>query len=417
MQRMVLTPSPVPVRRLLLVWVLAAIPCGLAEAQVSAPSTRAIPVDAEGAGFDSSALEALDALFEREVEQGRVVGCVALAARGDHVGYCRTFGLRDREAEEPMTEDTIFRIYSMSKPVTSVAVLMLVERGSIQLDDPVEKHLPALAEQRVLAEVDGEMVEVAAERSMTVRDLLRHTSGLTYGFFGNTPVDQAYRKAGILSRQDDLEALVEELAEIPLLHQPGTRYHYSVSTDVLGRLVEVVSGQDFAAFLEENIFEPLGMVDTFFTVPRERQERLAQLYRPVEGGGLAPARAMTSWRFVNPNRFYSGGGGLCSTIGDYLRFARMLLGKGELDGTRILEEETVAAMTSDQLGEIRGRRGGFRFGLGVSIDDRGRYGWGGAAGTRFWIDPREGMIGLFMVQIYPYRAPNYERQMKDILYD
>ena len=126
---------------------------------------------------------------------------------------------------------------------------------------------------------------------------------------------------------------------------------------------------------------------------------------------------MTSWRFVNPNRFYSGGGGLCSTIGDYLRFARMLLGKGELDGTRILEEETVAAMTSDQLGEIRGRRGGFRFGLGVSIDDRGRYGWGGAAGTRFWIDPREGMIGLFMVQIYPYRAPNYERQMKDILYD
>lgn len=368
------------------------------------------PVPAAEAGFDEAGLAALDELFEADVEAGRLVGCLALVARGDDVAYARTFGQRDREAELPMTEDTIFRIYSMSKPITSVAVMMLVERGKLELDAPVAEYLPEFEDVKVLE--DGE--EVAPEQAMTVRDLLRHTSGLTYGFFGNSPIDQRYKRAGILSRQKDLDELSRKLATIPLLHQPGTRWHYSVSTDLLGRLVEVATDQRFGDFLQEQLFAPLGMTDTSFTVPKQEQGRLAQMYRRG-GDGLVPSPPLSSWRFLFENEFDSGGGGLCSTAGDYLRFARMLLGEGVLDGVRVLKAETVREMTRDQLEELPGRSRGFRFGLGVSIDRKGRYGWGGAAGTRFWVDPRNGEIGLFMVQINPYTAGEYEGRMKRLV--
>ena len=368
------------------------------------------PVPAGEAGFDAAKLAALDELLEEDVDAGKLVGCLALVARGDDVVYARTFGHRDREADAPMTEDTIFRIYSMSKPITSVAVMMLVERGELELDTPVAEYLPEFEGVKVLK---GEE-EVDPERAMTVRDLLRHTSGLTYGFFGNSPIDQRYQRAGILSRQKDLEEFSEKLATIPLLHQPGTRWHYSVSTDLLGRLVEVGSGQRFGDFLQEHLFAPLGMTDTSFTVAKDEQGRLAQMYRRA-GEGFVPCAPLSSWRFLFENEFDSGGGGLCSTARDYLRFACMLLGEGELDGVRVLKAETVEEMTRNQLAELPGTSRGFQFGLGVSIDRKGRYGWGGAAGTRFWVDPRSGEVGLFMVQINPYTAGDYEGRMKRLV--
>lgn len=365
------------------------------------------------AGLDPERLAALDGLFGEDVREGNLVGCLGLVSRGGKVAYCETFGHRDRAAGEEMTEDTIFRIYSMSKPITSVAVMMLVERGKLELDAPVTRYLPELGELRVR---DGDGEEgVELERPITVRDLLRHTSGMTYGFFGDTPVDQAYRRAGVLSRQADLEELVEVLGTLPLLHQPGTRFQYSVSTDVLGRVVEVASEMSFGAFLETHLFGPLGMDDTSFTVPKEKQHRLAEMYAPGRDGSLEPAGALRSWRFLNENDFESGGGGLCSTAADYLHFAQMMLGEGALGDVRILKAETVAEMTRDQLAEIPGGSRGFRFGLGVSIDRKGRYGWGGAAGTRFWIDPEAGEVGIFMVQINPYRGADYEGRMKRIV--
>jgi CubicO group peptidase (beta-lactamase class C family) len=388
----------------------------VAFAQTKDPATVFTPVDPASAGFDAQGLTDLDELFAGEVDEGKLVGCLALVARGEKVVYCGTFGDRDREAQETMTEDTIFRIYSMSKPITSVAVMMLVERGEVDLDAPISKYLPVLANLKVAGKGDdGEETEVDPTRKVTVRDLLRHTSGFTYGLDGDTPVDRRYRAVGILWRQSNLEALVEELAKLPLLHQPGTRFHYSVSTDVLGRLVEVVSEQSFAEFLDENVFGPLGMVDTFFTVPADKRDRFAQMYQPEKGGGLIPAPPLDSWRFLNENEFYSGGGGLCSTTRDYLRFAQMLANGGALGDERLLEQETIEEMTSDQLKDIPSS-GGFQFGLGVWIDGQGRYGWGGAAGTRFWVDPKHKVIGLFMVQIKPYRGANYERQMKSLVY-
>ncbi len=369
-------------------------------------------------GFDASKLTALDELFAADVKDGRIAGCVALVFRDSDVVYCKTFGNSNQADEKQMTEDSIFRIYSMSKPVTSVAVMMLVEDGKIDLDAPVSKYLPEFAELKVLGKAcdaeDGEATEVDLKRPMLVRDLMRHTSGLTYGFFGNTEIDKRYRRAGILSTNPTLADMVTKLSKIPLLHQPGERFHYSVSTDVLGRVVEVASKKSFADFLDQRIFKPLKMVDTGFTLPKDKHDRLAEMYRVGREKKLVASNRLESWRFLTPNKFYSGGGGLCSTTADYLRFARMLANSGSLDGVTILKPETLKEMTKNQL---PGGSRFFQFGLGVRIDSQGRYGWGGAAGTRFWVDPKQKIVGLFMVQLKPYRGPDYEGQMKRIVYD
>ena len=246
---------------------------------------------------------------------------------------------------------------------------------------------------------------------MTVRDLLRHTSGLTYGFFGDTPVDQAYRRAGILMLDADLQDMTNKLSRIPLLHQPGTRFHYSASTDVLGRIVEVASGQSFKSYLEANVFQPLKLQDTFFTVPQKKQNRFSEMYRFQENR-LIPANKLSSVRFVNEkNTFYSGGGGLCSTMSDYLRFTSMLLAEGTLDGKQILKPESIKQMTSNQLPKGAASES-FQFGLGFRINEQGHYSWGGAAGTRFWVDPKNKMITIFMVQINPYRGGHGEKFKK-----
>jgi len=335
--------------------------------------------------------------------------------------------------------------------MTSVAVMMLYEEGHFFLNDPVARYIPELADLVVATSTaDGETVAVSdgttsstvgvgdeskegqtrkPSRQPTIRDLLSHTAGFSYGFFGNTEVDKQYRAAELMQAGDTLEQFVTQLGKIPLQYDPGTRWHYSVSVDIQGRLVEVVSGMRFGEFLQKRLFEPLDMVDTSFTVPQEKLDRLAQIYSPEgteEGASafltpnssstLVVSPASVNDSFMAGATFESGGGGLVSTARDYMRFSQMMLNGGELDGVRILSPKTVELMTINHLGDMEmgfGRRGvGFGLGFAVALDQGrigelgsvGEYNWGGAAGTRFWIDPEEQLIGIFMVQSIPHRT-------------
>ena len=401
------------------------------------------------AGFDPVRLERISAVMNSRVADGTMVGGMGVIAREGRIVYSDTWGMRDREAELPMTEDTIFRIYSMSKPITSVAVMMLYEEGHFFLNDPIARYIPELADLQIAvstadgstqARSDGTQsrtigtgdetkigITRAPLRQPTIRDLLRHTAGMTYGVFGNTEVDQKYRELGLLVDHPDLQDFVTKLGQAPLQYEPGSRWHYSVSVDVQGRLVEAVSGMRFGEFLEKRIFAPLGMTDTSFTVPEDKSDRLAQLYSPKgtpEGTSawlrrntsteLVVAQEMANRNFRPGATFESGGGGLVSTSADYLRFAQMMLNGGELDGVRLLSPKTVELMTTDHLGGMSFGRPGVGFGLGfaVTLDQgelgelgsTGEYNWGGAAGTRFWVDPEEELIGVFMVQSIPHRT-------------
>ncbi len=396
--------------RLYLFTLAAALPTWLFVQQPAVAQDQRM--DPQEAGFDLEKLDEFKSELEKEIEAGRIVGCSLFLAKDGQVVLFDNMGERDRSEPADVTNDTIWRIYSMSKPITSAAIMQLVDQDKIDLDADISTYLPKFKDLQVLE--DGE--EVACEREMTVRDLLRHTSGLTYGFFGNSEVDQAYKKARVLITDRNIEQTVDKLSEIPLLHQPGKRWHYSVSTDVLGRVVEVVSGQSFKDYLQENIFDPLEMEDTFFTVPRDKRDRFAELYSPDGDGGLKKASMLTSFRFLNENELYSGGGGLCSTVDDYFRFCQMLVNKGQFNQQNILSEESIAAMTKDQLPEGAASRS-FKFGLGFRITPEGHCLWGGAAGTRFWIDPENNIVGIFMIQINPYQAKEYGNQFKSAVYE
>jgi len=406
----------------------------LLSASVSAQTLSLSPVVPESVGLSSERLTRIDELVQGYVDRKEAAGAVALIARRGKVAYVKSWGDQDREAGTAMKDDTIFRIYSMSKPITSVAVMMLHEEGHFFLDDPVAKFLPEFAKMQVQTEsVDSETGEVTienapAERPMTIRDLLRHTAGLSYGVFGNTQVDQQYRKLGILTDDKDLADMVSKLGKIPLRFQPGTQWHYSVSVDVAGRLVEVVSEMSFDQFLKERIFNPLGMYDTSFKVPSTKASRFAVLYTPkgqptgreafLKQGPptklIEPLVSEDLGDFGEDTTFFSGGGGLVSTAHDYLQFCQMMLNGGKLNGHRIISRKSVELMTADHLHGIKGFGGSETFGLGFAIlDDLGRGGklgsegtfdWGGAAGTKFWIDPEEDLIGIFMVQILPHRT-------------
>lgn len=423
----------------------------------SLPETRPNRV-----GFDPERLERISEFMNARVADGTMVGGMGMIARKGKVVFTDTWGMRDREASAPMTEDTIFRIYSMTKPITSVAVMMLYEEGHFFLNDPIARYIPELAGLEIaVSTADGETETVSdgtrsrtigtgdeskvgltrsPRRQPTIRDLLRHTAGMTYGVFGNTEVDQKYRELGVLSNRTNLADFVSTLGQAPLQYEPGSRWHYSVSVDVQGRLVEVISGMRFGEFLEERLFKPLGMNDTSFVVPEDKFERLAQLYSPraVEGGGADGGAADGATELVaageRANRNYrpgatfeSGGGGLVATTADYMRFAQMLLNGGELAGVRILSPKTVDLMTTDQLGDVTkpfGRKGvGFGLGFAVMLDkgqigelgSNGEYNWGGLAGTRFWIDPEEELIGIFMVQSVPHRT-RLGREFKVLTY-
>jgi CubicO group peptidase (beta-lactamase class C family) len=346
-------------------------------------------------------------------------------ARHGRVAHFEAIGLMDVEATQPMQRDTIFRIASMTKPVTVVAVLMLYEGGHFLLDDPICEFLPEFAQAKVFVREtsDGDDgLEVAEpEREITIRHLLTHTSGLTYGNPSGTPVARRYAQAQIGRPAEPLDQKVRRLAQLPLVHQPGNAWTYGLSHDVLGRLVEVVSGHAFDVFLKERIFAPLGMVDTGFYVPAESLDRLAAVYTPGEHGGLRRAADPGLDRSV-PRPFLSGGGGLVSTASDYARFCQMLLNRGALDDARLLGRKTIELMTADQMPQqpspfpptLLPGAPGHRMALGVGtlVDvaqvglpgSVGSYTWGGAFCTYFWVDPKEDLFGVFLVQRRPYSA-------------
>jgi len=384
-------------------------------------------------GLSEEKLAKTRAALQKLVEEERIAGGIVVVASRGKVAQFETCGLMDIEDEKPMNRDTIFRIYSMSKPITTVAAMILFEEGKIKLDDPVSKYIPEFRDLKVVADRNSEEVTtVAADRQVTVRDLMRHTSGLTYGIFGNTNVDKLYRKSMVLGADSmTLEEMTQKLAEIPLLYQPGTKWHYSVSTDVLGRVIEVASGQSLDIFFSERIFEPLGMEDTAFYVPAAKIDRFATNYGPKLQGGLRPIDKPETTRYANMPAFLSGGGGLVSTAGDYMRFCLMLLNNGKLGNTRLLKGRTVRMMTRNQLPKKAypigsGGRAGMGFGLGFSVRVEpgsqapasrvGEFGWGGMASTHFWISPRDKIAVLVLTQYIPYSG-RAENAVKPIIYD
>ncbi len=382
---------------------------------------RAVP---ETVGMSSERLERIGNLMRKYVDEDRVAGITTLVSRRGQVVYFENYGERDEEAGRPMEKDTLVRIYSMTKPVTAVALMMLHEEGAFLLEDPVEKHIPEFKDLTVLE--DGE--EVKPKRKMTVQHLLTHTAGFTYGFFGNTPVDKRYREAGVLGEKN-LEAMIENLAGIPLQYHPGDRYHYSVAVDVQGALVERLSGMPLDQFFQKRIFEPLGMEDTFFSVPEDKVERFASNYRysrSEEERRLSDAPAES--KFAQPVTLFSGGGGLVSTTADYWRFSQMLLNGGYFNQSRLLGRKTVELMTQDHLPaalDDPDPTSTFGFGLGFRVilsvpatrapGSVGEYSWGGAAGTIFWIDPEEDLVAVVMIQLMssPYKLRS---EMKSLIY-
>ena len=387
----------------------------------------------ETVGMSSEKLALVVPAMQTFVDEQKVAGAVTIVARNGKVVFFEAVGDADIDSGEPMKRDTIVRIYSMTKPITSVAVMMLAEEGKLTLDDPVAKHLPELKDLKVLSRVDGGELQVEdPKRPVTIRDLLRHTSGLTYGFFGDTAVDQRYRKVDILSSSGTLADMVTKLGELPLLYQPGTRFNYSVSSDVLGRVVEVVSGRSFDEFLQQRIFTPLDMKDTGFFVPEDSFNRFAANHSPKLLGGLRVSDAPKSSRYRRDPSMLSGGGGLVSTARDYMRFCQMLLNNGELGGKRLLQVETVEAMTKNQLPDeaypiaLGGQRDGVGFGLGFSVvventsytaqSHIGEYGWGGAASTHFWISPSDDLAVVVLTQLMPFNF-QLEHAVKPLVYD
>lgn len=385
-------------------------------------------------GLSSEKLRRIRPALERLVKDGKMAGAVTLVARHGRVVCFDVCGMRDIAAGKPMTRDTIFRIYSMTKPITTVAAMMLWEEGRFKLDDPVTTILPEFKDLEAYRDPEaGASPQSNPARPMTIRDLMRHTSGLTYGLFGNTPVDQLYRERKVLDRRGTLQDMVRKLGKIPLVHPPGTTFRYSVAADVLGRVIEVVSNKRFDVFLKERIFEPLDMKDTDFYVPAEKLDRLAANYRPTLSGELGVVVEPASSRYAARPSFLSGGGGLVSTARDYARFCQMMLNGGQLQGKRLLCSSTVAMMTTNQLPKeampiaIAGfKKRGLGFGLGFSVrlaESRGdpgamvgEYAWGGAASTHFWISPKDDLIVIAMEQYMP-RSARLERAIRPIVHD
>ena len=393
----------------------------------------------EDVGLSTQRLARVDDWAKRLVDDGKLAGITTVVLRRGKVAHFHTCGLADIARGKPMTPDTIFRFYSMTKPLTSVAIMMLYEEGRFQLDDPITRFLPCFANMRVYAGgARGKMETVPAERDITFRDLLTHTSGLTYGFMEATPVDAAYRERGVdfVGSNNSLAEVVEIAADIPLIAQPGAAWNYSIATDILGHLVAVVSGMPFDQFLRTRVTGPLGMVDTDFHVPASKLPRLAANYARGPDGALMQIDDPETSLFANPGRIKGGGGGLVSTAVDYLHFCQMMLNKGELAGTRLLGRKTVELMTSNHLRGDMGDMGqprfsessyvGIGFGLGFSVTldpakaqilgSAGEYAWGGAASTAFWIDPAEDMAVLMLTQLMPSSTYPIRRELRVLTY-
>ena len=378
----------------------------------------------ESAGLSEQGIEDLAAGMRKAVDEGNLAGIVSTLIRDGKIVHMDAYGYQDIQDQVPMTEETIFRIFSMTKPITGVALMMLHEEGKFSLEDPVSQYIPELAGLRVAAAdgPDGVPETEPADHEMTIRELMSHTGGLTYGLFSRSQVDSMYQAVNILDANGTLKDMIDKLAEIPLRQQPGSLWHYSVSVDVQGYLVEVLSGQNFAEFLQQRLFDPLNMDDTGFAVPDSDRERFATMYQSGQGGLTQPQDALGG-DSREPVTFYGGGGGLVSTIGDYMKFTQMLANGGELNGVRVLSPESVALMRSNQLPEgmeeIPGYPGN-QFGLdfAVVVDpsrnngmSEGSYWWWGIGGTWFWIDPVENLTFIGMIQ---NRNLMYARQLQAI---
>jgi CubicO group peptidase (beta-lactamase class C family) len=367
--------------------------------------------------LSAAKLERVKTLVQSAVDKNQTAGAIVLIARQGKVAYLQTFGRLNAKADKPMPPDAIFRIYSMTKPITTAASLLLFEDGKFKLDDPVSTYLPELKGQRVHTGKGDETVE--AKHEMTIRDLMRHTAGLTYGMPNGTAVDTMYLAKGIDGPDLSLVEMVTVLGKLPLQDQPGTRFHYSISTDVLARLIEVLSGKPIDEFLQGRIFRPLDMRDTGFAVPDDKLSRFTASHRSGAQGVLEVVDDPATSRYRTRRKYLSGGGGLVSTARDYARFCQMLLNGGELQGVRLLRSATVKEMTRNQLPSeaLPMRLGGFPvpgmgFGLGVSVrlDTKsatpdpaaGEFGWNGAASTYFWIAPKSEMVVIVLQQVQPY---------------
>ena len=377
-------------------------------------------------GFDPARLARLDKHFAQYVDDGRLTGWQLTVVRRGEIAHTACYGLRDRERDLPVEPDTIFRIASMTKPITSVAAMTLWEEGAFELNDPVSRWLPAFEDVRVYDKGPAAAVQtIPAVEPIRMWHLLTHTSGITAGFMRNHVVDELYRAAGFDMAASPtgatLETVCDTLATLPLLFTPGTRWGYGLSTDVLGRVLEVITGQPFDEVVETRVTGPLGMKDTLWWADESRADRLAALYTPHPETGLATPMPLLGAKWLERPSFLNAGGGLLSTSDDYTRFLRMLLGNGELGGTRVLAPRTIRMMTTNQLDGDLGRlsSGGFAettfdgvgFGLGfATIDDPtklrngssgGEYYWGGAANTAFWVDPKEDLAVVFLAQLLP----------------
>jgi CubicO group peptidase (beta-lactamase class C family) len=400
----------------------------------------------ESVGMSSERLAKIDTALQAEIDAGKIPGAVVMIARHGKLVYNKSFGFRDKAANVAMTPDTIFRIYSMTKPMVSVAAMMLVEDGKVQLTDPVSKYLPAFKSMQVsVASTDAEFAKItygtsAAVREMTVQDLLRHTAGLAYGEISqNAPVKKALQDAGIFKTTIEYDARdlsaaeqVERLAKVPLAHQPGAVWEYSLASDVLGRVVEAASGLRLSEFLDKRLFKPLGMADAAFWIPADKMSRLAQPLAtdPTTGN---PIKLID---VSSPPVSDSGGAGAVATASDYLRFAVMLSNGGRVGDKRMLSRTTVTLMTSDSLGtrisvpitpgELLLGTLGYTFGLGFAVrqgpgvagvhGSQGEFMWGGYAGTYFWVDPKEEMVAVYMSQATGPTRPWYRRLVKNLAY-
>ncbi len=414
---------------------IAAIALALGLAGPASAEAPAVISEPESAGFSAQRLARIDAALQGYVDRGEVAGVVGLIARRGQVVYHRSFGHRDIEANAPMSNDVIFRIASMTKPITSVAAMMLWEEGRFQLRDPVSKFLPEFADMDIAVPVGpaesarGPFKRVKATVPITIQHLLSHTAGLPNPYRGLTqPLYREVRAS--LEPGGTVGDYVQALAKLPLNFEPGERWEYGPATDVVGRLVEVLSGTTLDEYFLERIFRPLGMADTHFYLPRSKLPRFAANYAPTEEGKIKlQDRPDEGSRWVKePHSYFSGGGGLVSTAGDYFRFQQMMLNGGELDGVRILSPRTVRLMTASHTGDmavwLRGPGSGFGLGYAVTTDigssampsAKGTFAWGGAFCTWFWVDPEDELIGILMTQVRPYTHLNIRPDFQTLAY-
>lgn len=387
----------------------------------------------ESVGFSKGRLQRISNLTDRYIQSGRMAGFVTCVARRGQVAHFEACGSQNLENKTPMSLESIFRIYSMTKPITSMALMMLYEESLFNLTDEVNRYIPAFRDVKVLGE-DGNLATPL--RPMTVQDLLRHTAGLSYGGYAEThlPVDKLYDEAGIFTNEITLTEAISRLAELPLAFHPGTKWHYSVATDVVGYLVEMLSGMSLADFMQEKIFAPLGMTDTTFEIEPSKVHRFCTLYGKTPDSDFGVLDLPESSEYLSPVALHSGGGGLVSTTSDYLKFAQCILNKGELNGAHLLAPKTVELMTSNHLtfnllpiafeGSVPMMGTGFGLGFSVTLDvaqnavlgSVGEHGWGGYAETYFWIDPQEDLIAILMTQYLPSQTYPIRKEFRTAVY-